>query len=228
MENREDFCNYAYKMKNSFDLEGIRQLMKFFHVYKCIEHMKNPRILDVGAGFSEVYDFLIQNGFKLEYNAIDIEQKSNSEGINFIKVDLTAKEKLPFFGETFDAVLLLDVLQNIGEDCGKALINETRRVTKYGGTVCISTRNSLISPETDANNHVFRWDIEKLMAELKMKSFSVKDIFGINYGMNENVSDMDMLNGPMKRFFPKRVYRSFCGLEDWKKCKYVMLDCKKC
>jgi SAM-dependent methyltransferase len=228
MANKEDCCNYAYKMKNSFDLEGIRQLMKFFHVYKCLENMKNPRVLDIGAGFSEVYDFLVQNGFKLEYNAIDIEKKSDSEGINFIKMDLTAKEKLPFFGGSFDAILLLDTLQNIREDCGRFVINEARRVMKTSGSLCISTRNSLIAPETDASNHVFRWDIDKLAAELESRSFEVKDLFGINYGMNEEESDRDMLNGPNKRFFPKRVYRSFCGLEDWKKCKYVMLDCKKC
>ena len=221
-----DYCDYAYKMENSFDMDGIRQFLKLCHVYKRIEGLENPRILDVGSGYSEIFLFLIQNGVKFTYDAVDISKKSQ-EDINFYQFDLTSEKDVPFRDNSYDVILLLDVLQNILPRHGERLLGETSRLLNQGGQVIISTRNVLVPPEKDKEHHVCQLNINNLIDNLWRRGLIIENTFGINYGNDEAEAEGLKEGSLLEDFLPSRFHRAIVSLDDWKNCKFVMLDAIK-
>lgn len=65
-----------------------------------------------------------------------IEEKARKEGLtNIVRVDASSDERIPLEDETFDQILLIDVLQEI--DDKEALFDEAYRILKPGGEVSI-------------------------------------------------------------------------------------------
>lgn len=220
------YNTYAYKMDDVFDLTGIRQFVKLCHVYSCLEHIDNPKILDVGCGWGEVKEFLDKNSYRCNYVSLDITNNRFKDN-NFVCFDLTRGESLPFANSEFDVVLMLDSLQNIEIESGKRAISEISRVLKQGGVVCISTRNSLMKADEDSEHHLVRWNILELLATIKENFLYVSRVYGVNYGYNEKEVISDNGGNPLVDFLPDRFFRVLCGVYDWKKCKCVMVDCIK-
>ena len=72
-------------------------------------------------------------------------------------------EHLPFRDESFDAILLIDVLEHIADDAGVA--REARRVLRPGGRVlCMVPENQALYSRTDAaNGHLRRYHKDELL-----------------------------------------------------------------
>ena len=72
-------------------------------------------------------------------------------------------EHLPFRDESFDAILLIDVLEHIADDAGVA--REATRVLRPGGRVlCMVPENQALYSRTDAaNGHLRRYHRDELL-----------------------------------------------------------------
>jgi SAM-dependent methyltransferase len=72
-------------------------------------------------------------------------------------------EHLPFRDESFDAILLIDVLEHIADDAGVA--REATRVLRPGGRVlCMVPENQALYSRTDAaNGHLRRYHKDELL-----------------------------------------------------------------
>jgi SAM-dependent methyltransferase len=119
--------------------------IRYLETAKLIENMlkpfkTNPKVLDIGtSGFT----FLVKNLFKLDVATIDItnkfEDKCKKEEICFRRCDLT-KDKIPFSDNSFELVLLLEVIEHLKMD-HRLLLKEISRVLKESGILIITTPN---------------------------------------------------------------------------------------
>ncbi len=93
-----------------------------------IPHLQeNFKVLDVGCGFGEFSNFIINNEeTKKGVNIIGVEKLVRPNSL--IKVEQMVTNKLPFDNNSFDCVMLLDVLHH--EQDWSNLLNECIRVSK--------------------------------------------------------------------------------------------------
>lgn len=98
---------------------------------------KPKKILDIGCGTGETITYLKTVFKKASFVGIDNSKEAlkftKSRGHNVKKGDAL---KLPFKDESFDAVLLLDVIEHIKNDAG--VIKEAKRVLKPGGVIVLT------------------------------------------------------------------------------------------
>lgn len=222
-------CKYAYGSWNAYDLDGIRQFVKFCHAYAVLENHRCYSVLDVGAGSGDFGKMLKRNNKACLYHALDMttdrlgSTRDYPDSARFIKQDL--REGLG--SETlskYDLVLLMDSLQNLDRETGIDLLRSVKNVS-IGGHVCVSTRNSLMEPISDKDHHTYRWDLYELESLLQSMGFRVLGKFGVNLGYSEkDVSG----SGSLYSFLPIRVYRTLAGLDSPEKCTYVMMDLSSC
>lgn len=113
--------------------EGRRQILR-----QSIEKKNGLKILDIGCGTGETLTFLEKNypksklfGVDNSEVAIDFAKKRGHQNIR--KVNAL---KLPYRENSFDYILLLDVIEHIEDDT--ALLKEAKRVLKKGGKIIIT------------------------------------------------------------------------------------------
>jgi len=95
------------------------------------------KILDIGCGTGETLTYLKTQFPKTQMQGIDL----SPEAVKFTlkrghKAKKSAATKLPFKDNTFDAILLLDVIEHIKDDY--AVIKEAKRVLKPGGVIVLT------------------------------------------------------------------------------------------
>jgi len=90
-----------------------------------------PRVLDIGGGRSGFADLLYPGADAV---TLDYDPTQRPADRPFICGDA---RNLPFADASFDAVLLLDVLEHIEDD--RAVAREARRVARPGGVILVST-----------------------------------------------------------------------------------------
>ena len=123
----------------------IDVLKLFFHY-----SWKKTKVLDVGIGGGWM-SILIKNLFNCDACGVDIDRtetylwadRLENLGIKFNICDIT-KEKLPYPNETFDVVLLLEVLEHlITSHPPYEIFDEIKRCMKPNSHLILSTPNSL-------------------------------------------------------------------------------------
>jgi ubiquinone/menaquinone biosynthesis C-methylase UbiE len=104
-------------------------------------HIKpNSKVLEIGCGngrnLSSILD-ITENlvGIDNDHKAIKDARKNLKKFPN-IQVILSEAIKLPFPKKTFDYIILLDILQNLGSDKIK-LLSEAKRVLKDGASMIV-------------------------------------------------------------------------------------------
>ncbi len=97
------------------------------------------KILDLGCGEGEYSKRLKDSGFDVISGDIDSARFKYKDEIGFKYCDIT--NKLPFADNTFDYVLLLEVIEHLRNPY--AVISEINRIIKENGFLILSTPNIL-------------------------------------------------------------------------------------
>ncbi|MBI4136788.1 class I SAM-dependent methyltransferase [Candidatus Roizmanbacteria bacterium] len=153
---------------------------------------KNSRVLDIGCYPLHLFTALQREPFEFKMNGI----ASNHEPVteeNIAQLNIE-KEKLPFKKETFDLVLMTEVVEHLTVD-PRAYLTEVKRVLKNNGYLLITTPNAahlknrmkllsgksahfpleqLLETNVDDESIYFRHNREFTMEELKMILQSAK------------------------------------------------------
>lgn len=90
------------------------------------------RVLDIGAGDLRVKHRLLRAGFRGRYESTDVSAEANH--------DYAAVADAPSI--TFDAVLLLEVVEHVTLDDFDRFMDEVLRVLRPGGKLVVSTPNA--------------------------------------------------------------------------------------
>lgn len=121
--------------KNHWWWEGRRQILR----QSISQSKKVLKILDIGCGTGETLTFLKNYLPKSQLFGID----SSSDAIRYTKsrghknIQKVDAGKLPFKKDSFDYILLLDVIEHIEDDT--SILVEAKRVLKKNGKIIITT-----------------------------------------------------------------------------------------
>lgn len=148
-ENFSDVRNYGKEYYLNRYCEGFETFKKgelSFRLKKAMEYLelkKDEHFLDIGCGRGEI----IFNASKRGVNAIGID--FSEEAIKIAR-KLTQRSKnaeafvanatnLPFANNTFDKILMEDIIEHLNEDEAILMLKEAKRVLKPRGKVVIHT-----------------------------------------------------------------------------------------
>lgn len=229
------YNDYAYHIVDEYDLSGIRQHLKLWHALAVVERLncERPSILDIGCGYAEVRKVLSRSDVAFDYVGVDIVARASGVRV----ANLVHESLLDVAHGEYDVVFMLDFLQNVDKETGIKVIGEAASLLRLHGNMVISTRNGAFEADTDAAHHVYRWDVHELVEKLNGAGIVVEDIFGMNMGRDEkefmgmNIGQFeDSCHDALytfRQFLPQRVARSLLGIEDWPRCKFVIIDARR-
>jgi SAM-dependent methyltransferase len=109
--------------------------------------MEGARVLDIGCGigtYVEKFRALEAQAFGVDVDAERVSRGRREKNLDTLALGVS--EALPFPGETFDGVLLHEVIEHVNDD--RETIHEAHRVTKPGGVVIVFAPNRLYPFET--------------------------------------------------------------------------------
>lgn len=137
-------CNDGFaEFQNDYALSHIKQ-----KILQLLELQPGLKFLDIGCGRGEILYHcekigLFACGVDYADNAINIAQNvlKNSPNAKIIKADCTA---IPFDNETFDRILMGDVIEHLSPEKGLRLMKEADRLLKPGGMFLLHTSPNLL------------------------------------------------------------------------------------
>ena len=109
--------------------------------------LAGARVLDIGCGigtYVEKFDSCGATAFGVDVDAEKLERGAREKKLTTLA--LSVSEALPYARDTFDGVLLHEVIEHVNDD--RATIGEAGRVTKRGGVVIVFAPNRLYPFET--------------------------------------------------------------------------------
>ncbi len=109
--------------------------------------LENARVLDVGCGIGAYVDKFRASGaraFGVDVDADKLADARREKHLDLLA--LSVSEALPFPDNSFDAVLLHEVIEHVADD--RQTICEAHRVCKRGGRVVVFAPNRLYPFET--------------------------------------------------------------------------------
>ncbi|MBT7697662.1 MAG: class I SAM-dependent methyltransferase [Desulfobacterales bacterium] len=130
--------NDKLNQKNFWDrVAGDKKFTTPFQMSLFAEYVsKNSYILDVGCGYGRTLNELYFSGYK-KLIGVDFSEKMVESGKDkhpFLDLRVNNSSELPFYDDSFDAVIIIAVLTCIAEDDNqKRLVKEINRVLKPGG-----------------------------------------------------------------------------------------------
>ena len=158
----EDYRIFKKQGKDYWWFKGKRDLLR--RLLEDIGLNRNAKILDIGCGIGEDLDVINKFGdvYAIEYSLDAIKLIDNKRIRGLICNDAT---RLCFKDKTFDAVIILDVLEHLDRD--KEAFNEALRVLRKNGFLIISVpaMKFLFGPHDIRLNHTRRYS-RKLFMEL--------------------------------------------------------------
>jgi len=112
--------------------EGRREILR-----QELSHRKKLKVLDIGCGTGETMSFV--KSFLKNPDVIGVDNSqvavnfATKRGHKVIKVNAL---KLPFEDNSFDVILILDVIEHIKDD--RELLSEAKRVLRPGGKIIVT------------------------------------------------------------------------------------------
>lgn len=140
-------------------------ISKIFYISMFENYLENNKILEIGCGSggnSKIFND------STNYYGIDISPNAIKRGNNNNLI-LSDANHLPFVDKTFDAVLLLDVLEHLEDDV--STIIEAHRVLKDGGfiLVLVPAFGFLWNEHDILNEHKRRYTKKELAIKINKK-----------------------------------------------------------
>ena len=127
-----------YENKTSDYYTNIRK-----DLVSMIEHKKDLKVLEVGAGFGETLFYLKQQGIASEAIGLDIFQdmakKDQYKNIDGFIFGNSEELEWPQFNERFDVILLADVLEHLIEP--GLVLEKLKKYLKPNGEILVSMPN---------------------------------------------------------------------------------------
>ncbi len=121
---------------------GLERRLKILESYVDLE---GKRILDIGCGVGAFVRRMRE--FSPKVYGVDVDKERVVEGAKEVpNLALSVGERLPFFANSFDIVLLHEVLEHVQDD--QATLREAARVLAPGGYVVVFCPNRLYPFET--------------------------------------------------------------------------------
>lgn len=181
-----------------------------------LEMVKNGSVLDIGCGDGLLLEQLKNKG--LTVSGIDISSTAinicKERGLDCIHGDIS--EKLPFEDNSYDSVLLIDVLEHLFQPI--EVLKEARRISK--GCVLISIPNFVSLParaqvflgrvpenNTPRDGHVYFMTMTVIQSLLKQSGFKIDEIVVNTFW--EEIPIVGWGMAVLKKVFPSLFALSF-------------------
>lgn len=176
-------------------------------------------VLDFGCGPGYIWDHLRELDAKWTITGVDFSEQSvaslasrTKQDLHVAKVQHITKLPTPLATESFDVVLLLEVVEHLKDQYLDGTISEVCRLLKKGGVVLITTPNeedlkheTLFCPECGAVyhkwQHVRSWSVQTLEEYLGQYGLILRRRRTVNfevYGWRATIKEF------VKRFFGRK------------------------
>jgi 2-polyprenyl-3-methyl-5-hydroxy-6-metoxy-1,4-benzoquinol methylase len=154
-----------------------------------------PEVLDAGAGQGSLSAKLSELGFDVtsaDASPAAVSVLEKRLGGTVVRADVTA---LPFEGESFDAVVLGEVLEHVEDDRGA--LDEVARVLRPGGLLALSVpaNPKLFGPSDVWAGHIRRYTRAELIDACTTAGFRVERCVGWGF--------------PVSRLYHRHVYERY-------------------
>lgn len=195
--------------------EGRRQILR-----QSIKNEPGLKILDIGCGTGETLSFLKEYldkpklyGIDNSQVAIDFAKKRGHKNIR--KVNAL---KLPYKNNTFDYILLLDVIEHIENDL--ELLQETKRVLKKGGKIIITAPalQFIWSDHDTQQGHFRRYTRSRFRMLAQKARLKITRISYFNFFLSPAIISLRLL-GRLRPFKQINSYDSKLNFDIAKKSK---------
>jgi len=175
-------------------------------------HLNNIRtggikVLDLGSGEGGTSALFSKNNFAVSFDIslIRLVRQDKYKLINKIKGDA---EFLPFKSNSFDLIIMQDVIEHIDEP--KKIIHEIKRILKKEGNIFLSTPNKFSVFNVLADPH---WGLPllSLFDRYRIKKYFLK-YFRKNETGRSDIAELFSLSG-LKKLFTEEFEQKLCTKE---------------
>lgn len=144
-------------------------------ILNLVKGLLPPAILDIGAGYGHFEELVIKNQLPIKLFGTDFAIKAvkdlkNRFGLGFKKSKLP---NIPFPGNKFECVLLLDVIEHIPKSLTQKCYTEINRVLKNRGYLIVSVPINENKADTIRNMHHRKYTENSIANELKNNGYNV-------------------------------------------------------
>lgn len=159
------------------------------------EDPKNQTVVDVGCSEGSFLQFWYNNmqvpgKQKLHYTGIEVVEESISkakkqfngrDNIKFVQADMMKTRLKDIHPQAADVVLLLEVIEHVGLDSARDLLNDAFSTLRPGGIICISSPNpqkQLGQQFVWIDNHLYEFSLPEMKQEIADAGFEICDVTG--------------------------------------------------
>jgi SAM-dependent methyltransferase len=164
VSKQEEYFQYLLKRSR------LGVIYRRYLLYPRLKKIMRGKGLDIGCGIGDFLKFR-QNTVGADINP-KIVAWCQAEGLN---VHLMEPNRLPFEGQSFDSVILDNVLEHI-EDPSMILL-EIHRILKQSGVLIVGVPGAL-GYSSDSDHKIF-YTKESLIKKVTYYDFLVDDLFGM-------------------------------------------------
>ena len=147
------------------EIWDVPLIKKRSHLLK--RHIRNGMtVLDVGAGMKGMKDEIAGLGLTVTYRSMDIDRGNAHDYYDLADVK-----------ETFDAVIMFEVIEHVSLEEGLALLKRLNAIVKPGGLIILSTPN-IFNPSRymrDATHKTF-YGYDELCGLLNLAGFGIREV----------------------------------------------------
>jgi SAM-dependent methyltransferase len=184
-----DKIYFEYLSQRSF----LGKIYRNFILYPRLNKYLKGKALDIGCGIGDMLSYR-ENTIGLDINPLNVNYCKKKK----LEAFLMKKGRVPFKDQSFDSVLLDNVLEHISTPT--LLFNEIKRVLKTNGILLIGVPG-IRGFEIDSDHKIF-YDEIKLNNLAKKFNFSVNDVFYTPF---------------FRSIFLSKRLKQYCIYTQWKK-----------
>lgn len=145
------------------------------------------RVLDAGAGYMQVGQFLWRGRKRPIYVAMDLDRKKLRHGIKYgwgsqspVFINEPISKDMPFKKNTFNVINCQEVIEHIPKKYIKNILKEFKRVIRKDGKLIISTPLGEGKIVRD-HFHEYEWPYAELIEVITSSGFIPIEIYGVAF-----------------------------------------------